>query len=1080
MRSSPVMQEAVREDWNLSCKRYPGKQNPPLPLCNAKLPLVTIPEYIEQIRKNLAHGDATEHTHRPALKSLLESIGKNTVATNEPKRIACGAPDFIITRKNVPLGHVETKDVGISLEEMEKCKGPSGPQFKRYRDGLPNWMLTDYLEFHWYVAGERRLTASLGTYDAKKKKIQTRAEGEDELSKILDSFFKQPALTVESAKDLASRMAGMTGVVRDLIAATFKHGSSKDQKQLQSWYSAFKEVLIPDLDESDFSDMFAQTLAYGLFAARVHSLDSGKAFSRELAAYNLPRTNPFLRKLFAEIAGVDMPDTFGWAVDDLVLLLNHANWGKVLKDFGAGKAKHDPVIHFYETFLSAYDPEMREVRGVYYTPEPVVSYIVRSLDHLLQEHFDKPKGLADEKTLILDPAVGTATFLFSVVQQIYARFAHQKGAWDGYVSDHLLNRVFGFELLMAPYAVAHLKLGMELQQTGYTFGSDQRLGIYLTNTLEEAIKKGQKLFAEWISEEANAAAEIKRTRPILVILGNPPYSGHSANRSRDESGDLTFIGNLIEDYKKVDGKPLGEKNPKWLQDDYVKFIRFAQWRIERTGHGILGFVTNHSYLDNPTFRGMRQSLMQSFNEIHVYDLHGNTKKPEIAPDGSLDENVFDIQQGVAIILAVKTPNHKGQSEVYHADLWGEREHKYSTLLKKDVTDTKWTQLHPASPSYFFFPQETDLLPEYEQGWKLTEAMPLNVTGFQSHRDPFAIAFDRQTMVDRMKRLRDGNYSDADIREEYGIADNRDWKLDDARAEIKGNKNWESAIIRCAYRPFDWRWCHFSTVTMDYPRTELIDNMAGKENLALNVCRQTKVPKWQHALVSDTPAPAVYVELKDGSNVFPLYLCPDCKQHALHSAERQTNFSAKFLSDLQKRLGFAWKDSGTGDLKKTIGPEDVFAYAYAVLNAPSYQARYGEFLKRDFPRLPLTSDTKLFAGLAAKGQELITVHLMRSPKLDQFITEFPIKGSNIVEKVAYMPEHKRLWINGLQYFGEVPDTIWGAVIGGYQVCEKWFKDRKSRQLTFDDIQHWQRIVVAIKETMRLRKEIDDKIPDWPLP
>jgi predicted helicase len=334
----------------------------------------------------------------------------------------------------------------------------------------------------------------------------------------------------------------------------------------------------------------------------------------------------------------------------------------VLKDFGAGKAKHDPVVHFYETFLGAYDPEMREVRGVYYTPEPVVSYIVRSVDLLLQKHFDKPKGLADEKTLILDPAVGTATFLFSVIQQIYARFAKQEGAWDGYVSEHLLNRVFGFELLMAPYAVAHLKLGMELQETGYKFGSDQRLGIYLTNTLEEAARKSQKLFAEWISEEANAAAEIKRTRPILVVLGNPPYSGHSANRSRDENGKLTFIGNLIEDYKQIDGQPLGERNPKWLQDDYVKFIRFAQWRIERTGHGILGFVTNHGYLDNPTFRGMRQSLMHSYGEIHVYDLHGNTKKPDISPDGSKDENVFDIQQGVAIILAVKDTQPAGSCE----------------------------------------------------------------------------------------------------------------------------------------------------------------------------------------------------------------------------------------------------------------------------------------------------------------------------------------------------------------------------------------------------------------------------------
>jgi len=355
-------------------------------------------EYIIELKKNLSHGDATEHTHRPALKALLESYGKGIIATNEPKRIACGAPDFSVTRKTVPLGHVETKDVGTDLDEIEGGHGPHGEQFERYIAALPSWILTDYLEFRWFVNGEKRLTVQLGSLDGKKK-IKTTATGADELSQLLGAFLTEPTLTVETAKDLAKRMAAMTGVVRDLIAATFQHGSANDRKQLHSWLTAFREVLIPDLAESDFADMFAQTLAYGLFAARVHSLDSPKPLTREMAAFSLPKTNPFLRKLFAEIAGVDMPDTFGWAVDDLVLLLNHANWEKVLKDFGKGKAKHDPVVHFYETFLAAYDPQVRELRGVYYTPEPVVSYIVRSLDNLLKKDFAKAKGLADERPL---------------------------------------------------------------------------------------------------------------------------------------------------------------------------------------------------------------------------------------------------------------------------------------------------------------------------------------------------------------------------------------------------------------------------------------------------------------------------------------------------------------------------------------------------------------------------------------------------------------------------------------------------------------------------------------------------------
>ena len=415
----------------------------------------------------------------------------------------------------------------------------------------------------------------------------------------------------------------------------------------------------------------------------------------------------------------------------------------------------------------------------------------------------------------------------------------------------------------------------------------------------------------------------------------------------------TFIGQLLTDYYYVGDLPLREKNPKWLQDDYVKFIRFAQWRIERTGHGILGFVTNHGYLDNPTFRGMRQSLMKSFSEIHVFDLHGNTKKPEVSPDRSKDENVFDIQQGVAIILAVKEPEHSGLAEVYRADLWGLREHKYTVLSDTDVNGTTWTPLHPSAPNYFFFPQTMDLRAEYERGWKLTEAMPLNVTGFQTHRDEFAIAFEKKTIVQRVQRLREKEDSDDELRQVFQLNNSGGWRLEEARAALRANSDWETGFLNILYRPFDRRWCHYDNATMDRPRRELVDNMAGKENLALNVCRQTKAPGWHHALVSDTPAPAIFVELKDGSNVFPLYLYPDSRQHSLNMAERQTNFSDKFIADLKAKLKLEWKDDKNGDLKMKVGPEDAFAYLYAVLNAPSYQTRYGEFLRRDFPHVPLT-------------------------------------------------------------------------------------------------------------------------------
>lgn len=1036
--------------------------------------------YIKEITKNLERGDSTEHTHRPALKALLETIGKGITATNEPRRIACGAPDFNITRNGVPVGHVETKDVGTNLDEMERGKGSNGEQFIRYRDGLSNWILTDYLDFRWFVNGEKRLTLQIARADAEGK-INPSPDAVEKLDELFTAFFEQEALTVGTAKELAQRMAGMARIIRDLIANTFEH--EKEKGWLHNWLTAFRETLIPELDEKQFADMFSQTLAYGLFAACVHT-PVNKEFSREMAAYNLPKTNPFLRKLFAEIAGVDMPDSIAWAVNDIVNLLKHADIVEILKDFGKGRGKGDPVVHFYETFLAAYDPKMREVRGVYYTPEPVVSYIVRSIDHLLKTCFNRPMGLADEDTLILDPATGTATFLYFVIDQIHQQFAKQAGAWDGYVAKHLLNRIFGFELLMAPYAVAHLKLGMQLQETGYQFASDQRLGVYLTNTLEEAVQKSEHLFASWVADEANAAAKIKRDDPILVVLGNPPYSGHSANRSRDQKGNLTFIGKLIEDYKFVDGEPLRERNSKWLQDDYVKFLRWGSWRIEQTGEGILAFITNHSYLDNPTFRGMRQFLRGEFHEIYIYNLHGNSKKKEVAPDGRKDENVFSIQQGVAIILCVKKSSGPAAAKVYYADLWGSRNHKYGVLANTELSSMKWHQLSPLSPTYLFVPHDSDRWTEYAHGWKITDMMPANVLGFQTHRDNFAVDHDRTAISQRIRDMRATNIPDHEFAEKYLLKDKHGWRISNARTRLRRDDGWERHLIQCLYRPFDWRWCYFSDVAMDRPRKELLQHVAHRQNLCINTVRQTKISDWRHVLVSNIPTPAVCVELKDGSNAFPLYLYPngDIPGYLFDYEDgRRPNLSALFVADMSADLKLTFVPDGQGNLRDNFGPEDVFDYVYAVFHSPTYRSRYTEFLRIDFPRLPHITNLKLFRALTAKGAELVALHLMESPKLDVFLTEWPVKGDNIVEGARYTDKDKRVWINQTQYFGGVPKEVWEFHVGGYQVCQKWLKDRKGRELTYDDTQHYQKIVVALSETTRLMQEIDQVIRkhgDWP--
>jgi predicted helicase len=1051
--------------------------------------------YIAEIQKNLARGDATEHTHRSALQALLQSVAKGITATNEPKHIPIiGAPDFKVSRGKIPLGHVETKDVGIDLAEMEQGKGSSGGQFIRYSN-LPNWILTDYLEFHWFTHGERRRVVRIAELVGKNK-IKLLPNGEKELADLLESFIRCPALTVGTAEQLADSMAGYARTMQQQTIVAIQQEA--DGGWLHQWLRAFQSTLIPDLDEKKFSDMFAQTLVYGLFAARVHTPEK-EDFTRNSAARAIPKTNPFLQELFYEITGPKLPDAIAWVMEDIVELLNHADMPAVLKDFGKGKGKSDPVVHFYETFLAAYDPKLREVRGVYYTPEPVVSYIVRSVDHLLKTRFNRAKGLADENTLILDPATGTATFLYFVIEQIHQKFAKQKGAWDAYVDKNILNRVFGFELLIAPYAIAHLKLGMQLAELGYKFGSEQRLGIYLTNTLEEAAKKTEQLFASWVAEEANAASEIKRDKPIMVVLGNPPYSGISANRSRDENGELTFIGKLIEDYKWVDGQPLGERK-HWLQDDYVKFIRFSEWRISQTGEGIVGLITNHGYLDNPTFRGMRQHLSKTFSEIFIFNLHGSTKKKQICPDGRKDENVFDIQQGVALVLCVKNKDEKKNTQIFYADMWGDRESKYELLNSTDITETKWQKLKPTSPYYFFVPHDAGLKSEYEKGWQVTDIFPLNGVGAVMGRESLTVAFEEDDLWKRLQKFT--SFSVEEARSAFGLGDDaRDWKVETAQDDLQSGGLNKKKIVPMLYRPFDVRRTYYTGKSKGFYASacsNVLSHLLSRKNLGLVTSRSVEIGRFEHAFCTESIIGHHSVSLKEVNYLFPLYLYDDTEAEnkkrgggtmlmALFESSpgyvtRRANLNPKFIEDLTQHLGLKWILVDRGDLKKTVGPEDFFNYAYAVFHSPAYRDRYAEFLKIDFPRLPLTGDLKLFRSLAAKGAELVALHLMESPKLDTFITEFNVKGSGEVEKVQYTDNDQRVWINPKQFFAGVPKAVWEFHVGGYQVCEKWLKDRKDRKLTYEDIQHYQKTVVALSETIRLMTEIDETIEEqggWPL-
>jgi hypothetical protein len=1117
--------------------------------------------YLRSIESARRLGNDTEHTHRPALKALLEALDSSVVVTNEPKHIACGAPDLVVTRRKdgLVLGYVEAKDVGVSLDEAAKSEQVK----KRYLPALPNFLLTDYLEMRWYVDRQLRDKVVLGEARPNGAVVPDAAAC-DRAEQILKEFLGREPIRIEGAEELARRLAPKTHLIRDGVVAAFQTGNASEL--LTGWRSVFAQTLLPELAEegreAEFADMFAQTLAYGLFSARALGPASAR-FTMTEAAKLIPKTNPFLRDFFDLITGPKLDDEpFAGYVQDVVTLLDCANMGTILEDFGKGVGagrRRDPVVHFYETFLSAYDPKLRELRGVYYTPEPVVSYIVESIDWLLRERFGLKDGLADKskvtvkrpeagtnveeeshRVLILDPATGTGTFLFEVVEQIRERFEkkHQKGLWPAYVHEHLLPRLFGFELLMAPYAVAHLKLGLELSARhlpelwrddwAYHCQPNERLNIFLTNTLEDLNRVADQLGPlSIVSREANEAIAVKKHRPVLVVLGNPPYSNFGRQNRND------FILRLLDDYKR------GLKERKLnLDDDFIKFLRWAHDRIERTGSGIVGFITNNVYLDGLTHRRMRESLLETFDEIYVLNLHGSAKKQEVAPDGTKDDNVFDITVGVAIALFVKLPPGAKPREtaqkrgkvakphvmLHHADLWGLRKHKYDWLGGHNASSTDWTAFRPDPPDFFFKPRNAKHEREWNQGWSIREAFVLSGNAIKTERDRVSIHFTKKEAEHVVADFR--TLSIDELRKAYGLdEDSRDWSVERAKKDTIDHPS-SKLFVPVLYRPFDIRYTWFSGRAKGFigtPARELMSHLLAKDNLALCCLRQARRGQTDSFLVGQGLVCKDVVSIFDIGTVFPLYLYPNGETDAQrelvpHENGRRPNLAAQFVQEFAEIVGLRFTAEGPGDLKKTFGPEDILHYAYALFHAPSYRERYAEFLKLGFPRLPLTSDRALFARLCQRGEKLVALHLMRedAPYSDVEIP-FDVPGTNVVEQVVYVPPRAavtvkgkgpaerqaelsgetvpergrselpsgpsgRVYINPKQYFEGVLPVVWEFRIGGYQVCEKWLKDRKGRTLAHDDIEHYQRTVAALSETRTLMAEIDSLIHDhggWPI-
>ncbi len=1050
--------------------------------------------YLNRIADTGIHGDAREESYYPALADLFmayaEANGKKDIRiTTLPKKTEAGNPDFRVWDGNQHIvGYIEAKAPTVDYLDQIETTG----QLKRYLHTFPNLILTNFFEFRLYRNGVLIQKVQLARpFVIHKLKNVPPVEHETELLSLLEKYFSFSLPKVYDAKTLAIELAKRTRFLRDeVVAQELEDEEKKGKGFIIGFYEAFRKYLISGLSKEEFADLYSQTITYGLFAARTRS-ENG--FNRKLAYDRIPRTIGILRDVFQFVSLGELPKPMEWIVDDISEVLAVTDVKSLLrKYFHEGKGK-DPIVHFYETFLAEYDPKTREMRGVYYTPEPVVSYIVRSLNSILKEHFNKRSGFASESVTVLDPAAGTLTFLAEAAKLVVEdslSFGKDAGAMA--IKEYILPNFYAFELMMAPYAIGHLKMSFLLEELGYKLQPDERFKLYLTNTLEmNELAQTELPGMASLSEESHLAGEVKKQQPILVILGNPPYSGHSTN-----------VYDEVKAYYQIDGKPLGEKNSKWLQDDYVKFIRFAQWKIDQAGEGVLGFITNHSYLDNPTFRGMRRSLMNSFDEIYILDLHGNSLKKEKAPDGSKDENVFDIQQGVAIALFIKkkdkdadySPMYQPSSQIglefeketeekadkekkecvlHHAELWGLREKKYAWLDKNSSDTTKWKMLKPKSEFYLFIPRDEKLLKTYERFMKITDVFPVNSVGIVTSRDGFVIDENKAALKRRIRMFTDPKMPDEIIGQTFNLQDKPNWKLKDARETVMKDEHRENAIRKILYRPFDVQWVFYHDAVIERSRREVMRHME-KENLAMISPRQSK--EQPGAFVTTNIAGHKTVSAFDINYFFPLYLYPEKEK-----PKKRSSATVMMVFDEEKEyktkkpnLSAALIERLTSSFKKTPSPEHIFFYTYAVLYSNTYRTKHAEFLKSDFPRIPFTSNYKLFTKMAGYGERLVDLHLLKSSDLDSKVVSMEGKGNGKVEKVRY--EKNKVYISDQQYIEGVSPTVWEYQVGGYQVCDKWLKDRKGKILSLENMKHYSLVVAALKKTMDIQDKIDGLYAD----
>ena len=1017
--------------------------------------MTPLQNYLKRLAEEYKTGVTTELSLRQLLVEFLKETDdlRRLTIINEPKRIACGAPDIVLLQKDdIPVAYLETKDIGDpDLRGVKQNK----EQFSRYKQGLDCVVFTDFLRFLLYRGNECLLEVRIAEPNGDTLSILPDAEQRfaELLAQLRDA---QPA-PISSAKKLALLMAGKAQLLARSIREVLKDKESDAGQELQQQFDRMRDVLMSTVEEDEFADWYAQTIVYALFAARYHE-QNPDTFSRQKAAELIPQSNPFLRKLFQRIGVYDLDTRVAWIIDDLVGVFGATDVRTLLDT--AKSTAHDPIMLFYEDFLTAYDPARRKARGVYYTPSPVVAFIVRAVDELLQRDFGLRDGLADRTTIqnksgkpvhrlqILDPATGTGTFLVEVVRAIYRKFAGQQGVWNDYVRNHLLPRLHGYEILMAPYAMAHLNLEYVFRETGATNLGSARYGIYLTNTLENKRFDGN-LFSP-IDQEAQAANVLKNSMRVMVMLGNPPYNVSSSNKSK-------WIEELNKSYKEA----LCEQNIQPLSDDYIKFIRYAQYQIEeQTGEGIVAFITNNSFLDGIIHRQMRKELLRVFDEIYILNLHGNSRMKEKAPDGGKDENVFAIQAGVSINIFVKHKEPKNeQAKLFYHELYGLRQEKFDALSKLNLGSESWKELQPAEPYYFFVQKDFQLEEKYRVGFSLTALFYRYNSGATTSRDDMILKFKRGDVaqfIENAQKLPIENF-----RSHYSFGkDTRNWQVAGAQIDAKENRH---ITLQYAYRPFDFRFAPYTGKTRGiwaYPCFKTLGDLLYSANYALCTTRMvTSSREIHHCAITNCLIDKCYVSNRpsESTYAFPLYKLPDGwnytpaeiaagKTRSGKPIELELNMRPEILAKLSEAVG------------ESVKGEEVFDYVYGVLHDKEYREKYFEFLKIEYPRIPYPKDKAEYQRYVAIGERLRRLHLMDETLNLPLITTFDVAGTNLVEKVEY--DNGKVWINDTQYFNNVPTSVWDHFVGAYQPARLWLQKRKGRTLDFDDVNWYLRVCHTI--------------------